>query len=333
MKGLLISVKCFLARMSATYQASPPPQQDTTSHAECRYYAQNISFSLCFYRTVKQLNQSTNMEVLAKSDADATNAVANAVPSSAPAAVANEFGDDDEFASFDMEAALSSTPENIPPNTDSTPAKRIHDGNSCSSREEKRFKTPNGPTDSSDNNDNESPEPDLTTLSPSLETALQQSLRQHFSHSTFRPGQLPILQAILNQRDACVFWATGAGKSMCYQLPPLHLHQVGVVITPLVSLMMDQVNKLNASRADGKMVATYLGSAQKDASMEQRVMQGEFRLVYVTPEKLVNGSFLERLSGMHGRGGKGTVCLFAVDERLVNLFVCLCIAHYFHFDF
>jgi hypothetical protein len=256
----------------------------------------------------------------------------NEADATATAAAANnsefdEFDDnDDEFASFDMEAAISSTPitkeENAHPNmmsqnshsTQKTPAKRpLEQQSSNCSSSDKRSKTPEGAATPESSTQDDSFVFEETSIPPQFQFELESSLLKHFGHSSFREGQLKIIHSILQNRDACAFWATGAGKSLTYQLPPLHLNQVGVIITPLVSLMMDQVAKLN-SRG---IAAAYLGSAQRDASVEGRVMKGEFRLIYVTPEKLVGGTFLESLGRMHDGGGSGRVCIFAVDERLV----------------
>ena len=258
----------------------------------------------------------------------------NAAAGKSTAATANndEFDeyDDEEFASFDMDAAIKGSSlrmENMHPNHDmsqtnaaavpnNTPAKRMADPPTEGSTE-KRYKTPEGEEDAQDCelSPNETLEID-EEIPPQFTSSMTNSLSAYFKYNTFRPGQLTIIHSVLNNRDACAFWATGAGKSLTYQLPPLHLHQVGVVVTPLVSLMMDQVSKLNASQ--GKEVAAFLGSSQKDQSVENRVFEGEFRLVYVTPEKLVGGIFLERLQRMHLGGGKGRVCVFAVDERCVD---------------
>lgn len=128
------------------------------------------------------------------------------------------------------------------------------------------------------------------------------TLEKYFGYSQFRPGQLEVIRAVVEEgRDVAVFWATGAGKSLCYQIPALLLpssedsapsQSTTIVISPLISLMQDQVAKLNAlmttrSGEEETMLAAYLGSAQMDASVEDQAMRGEYRLVYMTPEKFV----------------------------------------------
>jgi len=76
--------------------------------------------------------------------------------------------------------------------------------------------------------------------------------------------------------------------------------------------MQDQVSKLNGRT--GNPVATYLGSGQVDPDAERRALDGEYRLVYVTPEKLCQGGFAERLANLHQSRPGGAICLFAVDE-------------------
>eukprot|EP00929_Paragymnodinium_shiwhaense_P001356 TRINITY_DN101584_c0_g1_i1.p1 TRINITY_DN101584_c0_g1~~TRINITY_DN101584_c0_g1_i1.p1 ORF type:complete len:903 (-),score=223.70 TRINITY_DN101584_c0_g1_i1:336-3044(-) len=137
-------------------------------------------------------------------------------------------------------------------------------------------------------------------------------LKQYFGHEEFRPGQREVVQAAVAGKDVAVFWTTGAGKSLCYQLPALQQGKTVVVVSPLISLMQDQVTKFNATvgTCSGDHRACLLGSAQADPQVETDVVNGKYRLVYLTPEKLT-GSFLGRLQNLHSRQG---LSLLAVDE-------------------
>ena len=148
------------------------------------------------------------------------------------------------------------------------------------------------------------------TVKPLLTRALKQTLQKYFGYSNFRSGQLEVIQASLAQRDVGVFWATGSGKSLCYQIPALHTGHIAVVVSPLISLMEDQVHKLNG--LSEQPLATFLGSGQVDASMEERAMDGEFPLVYVTPEKMLSMNFLDRLAHLHKH--KNRLSVIAIDE-------------------
>ena len=134
------------------------------------------------------------------------------------------------------------------------------------------------------------------------------SLLRFLGYDEFREGQEEVVNAVLAQRDVAVFWATGRGKSLCYQLPALHTGKTAVIVSPLVSLMQDQVTKANYQQ--GSEVAALLGSAQLDPSVERRAWDGGFPLLYVTPEKLACGG-IERLVQMHQAG---KLLLAAVDE-------------------
>jgi len=137
------------------------------------------------------------------------------------------------------------------------------------------------------------------------------TMQKYFAHSSFRPGQLTVLHSLLAKgNDACVFWATGAGKSLTYQLPPLHRNQVGIVVSPLISLMQDQCAKLNGLGFGD--IATFLGSSQSDPRAEEKALNGEYRLVYVTPEKLTSDGFSDKLAHLHQF--VATICLVAIDE-------------------
>lgn len=141
--------------------------------------------------------------------------------------------------------------------------------------------------------------------------ALEKTLLTHFGFEGFRAGQLEVIQAACSGRDSCVFWATGAGKSLCYQVPALHEDgRIVVVVSPLISLMQDQCIKLNQTVGmGGRKIATFLGSAQFDPHAERDAWAGRIPLVYLTPEKLV--SSVQRLKQLRD-GGK--LALVAVDE-------------------
>ncbi|XP_021374191.1 Werner syndrome ATP-dependent helicase-like isoform X2 [Mizuhopecten yessoensis] len=108
------------------------------------------------------------------------------------------------------------------------------------------------------------------------------TLKQYFGYSKFRPMQWKIINSVLNdRRDTCVIMATGHGKSLCYQYPPLYTGKTTVVISPLISLMQDQVMRLKVANIE----ACFLGSAQKNmAQIKTEMMRGKYRLVYITPE-------------------------------------------------
>lgn len=130
-----------------------------------------------------------------------------------------------------------------------------------------------------------------------------------FGFSTFRDGQEQVVSASLKGQDTAVFWATGMGKSLCYQIPALFSRKPAFIISPLISLMQDQCVKLN--NICGQHVATFLGSAQKDSQIEIRAMRGDFLLVYLTPEKATSAGFLDSLANLHSCYG---ISLVAVDE-------------------
>lgn len=144
--------------------------------------------------------------------------------------------------------------------------------------------------------------------------ALSRTLHQYFGYTSFRPGQRGVIEAVLSGRDTCVFWATGAGKSLCFILPALlDRRRVVVVVSPLISLMVDQAAKINATIGGSAStpLATYLGSAQADAGEEAAALSGERPVVFLSPEKVMDGSTVPRLDALRR---SGRLALIAIDE-------------------
>ena len=139
----------------------------------------------------------------------------------------------------------------------------------------------------------------------SLEDA-RAALRQHFGFPDFRPGQTEAVESVLQSQDTLVVLPTGGGKSLCYQVPALMLPHLTVVISPLISLMKDQVDALTRRGLPATFVNSSLTSTQV-ADRLARAQRGEFKLLYVAPERFDVGSTAERLKGTG-------VSLLAVDE-------------------
>ena len=134
----------------------------------------------------------------------------------------------------------------------------------------------------------------------------QKLLKRYFGYDEFRPGQQEIIDKILNGEDVLAVMPTGAGKSLCYQIPALLLRGVTIVISPLISLMKDQVDALSQAGIRAAYVNSTLSSAQQDAVMKN-AQNGEYKIVYAAPERLETGSFRELV-------GKLDVSMVAVDE-------------------
>src|SRR5213083_437572 len=136
---------------------------------------------------------------------------------------------------------------------------------------------------------------------------LDAALGEHFGFPAFRRGQREAVEAALAGRDVLVVMPTGSGKSLCYQLPALMRADLTVVVSPLVSLMQDQVEA--ARRVAPGRVA--LINAQQDAAVNRRALdaavRGDLRLLYVAPERFSSPGFVERLRGAR-------IGLFVVDE-------------------
>ncbi len=131
-------------------------------------------------------------------------------------------------------------------------------------------------------------------------------LRQFFGFSSFRPMQEEIIDSVLQRRDTFVLMPTGGGKSLCYQLPALLLDGLTIVVSPLIALMKDQVDALTESGIPATFLNSSIASSESSKRLG-RLFKGEYRLLYVAPERLMSDGFLEIL-------GKLPIAMMAVDE-------------------
>ena len=117
-----------------------------------------------------------------------------------------------------------------------------------------------------------------------------EALRQVFGHSAFRPGQEALIDAISQGRDALGIMPTGAGKSACFQIPALTREGVTLVISPLISLMKDQVAALKQAGVPAAYINSALTPGQCSLAL-QRAAQGQYKIIYVAPERLLTAGF------------------------------------------
>ena len=140
------------------------------------------------------------------------------------------------------------------------------------------------------------PEPDLLT-----------PLRRYWGYDAFRPLQERIVRSLLCGRDTCVVMPTGGGKSLCYQLPGAMLpKQTVIVVSPLIALMQDQVAQLTQMGIPSALLNSSLAAGQQ-AQVIQKARAGEYRLLYLSPERLARADTLDWLQGI-------PVSFFAIDE-------------------
>ncbi len=137
-------------------------------------------------------------------------------------------------------------------------------------------------------------------------TSIQETLQQVFGLQSFRPHQQEIIRQVLDGRDAFVLMPTGGGKSLCYQLPALHREGLGIVVSPLISLMKDQVDALQGNGVRAAMYNSNLGAAEA-RDVLARLHGGELDLLYVAPERMMRPGFIHSLESLE-------VGLIAIDE-------------------
>jgi ATP-dependent DNA helicase RecQ len=136
--------------------------------------------------------------------------------------------------------------------------------------------------------------------------ALKRLMRGTFGLSEFRPGQQDVIDAIVEGRDTVAVMPTGAGKSLCYQLPALHLPGTTVVVSPLIALMKDQCDKLRELGVAAHVVNSTVPASEIAATLDA-IRDGGVEFVFATPERLEDRSFLDTLRATN-------IDLFVVDE-------------------
>ena len=131
-------------------------------------------------------------------------------------------------------------------------------------------------------------------------------LKQYFGYDEFRPGQKEIIQKVIDQENVLGIMPTGSGKSICYQLPSLLLDGLTVVVSPLISLMKDQVDAANQLG----IPATFINSSldgYETARRFQEIDRQQYRLLYIAPERFIMSDFIQAMN-------RWNVCMIAIDE-------------------
>jgi ATP-dependent DNA helicase RecQ len=149
----------------------------------------------------------------------------------------------------------------------------------------------------------------MPSLLDSSAGGLQQVLERYWGYTTFRPLQREAMDAIVNGRDSLVVMPTGAGKSLCFQAPAMLGTGLAVVVSPLISLMKDQVDTLVGNGVAAACYNSALAADQK-ASVAAGLREGRYRLLYVSPERLAG----EGSDGFLAMLGRCQIAFMAVDE-------------------
>ncbi|EGR0315933.1 ATP-dependent DNA helicase RecQ [Vibrio parahaemolyticus] len=134
----------------------------------------------------------------------------------------------------------------------------------------------------------------------------QRVLEEVFGYQTFRDGQQEVIESAVKGKDSLVIMPTGGGKSLCYQIPALVRSGITLVISPLISLMKDQVDQLKANGVAAECVNSTM-SREELLSVYNRMYSGQLKLVYVSPERVLMRDFIERLENL-------PLAMIAVDE-------------------
>lgn len=134
----------------------------------------------------------------------------------------------------------------------------------------------------------------------------EELLQKHFGYDSFRPSQEEIISHILNFKDCLGIMPTGAGKSICYQIPAMIFPGVTVVISPLISLMKDQVDSLNEVGIPSTFINSSLSGSEYSQTI-QNIYNNVYKIIYIAPERLLSDSFLDMLNHLD-------ISMVAIDE-------------------
>ena len=134
----------------------------------------------------------------------------------------------------------------------------------------------------------------------------KEALKAVFGYDSFRPGQESVINAVLEGRDILAVMPTGAGKSLCYQVPAMLLSGITLVISPLISLMQDQVNTLNEAGVDAAFINSSLSEKVINETFKNAV-NGYYKILYVAPERLMSEGFMSLAKSIE-------ISMITVDE-------------------
>jgi ATP-dependent DNA helicase RecQ len=135
---------------------------------------------------------------------------------------------------------------------------------------------------------------------------VQSILKSYWGYDAFRPQQLAVINAVLEQKDTLALLPTGAGKSMCFQIPTLYVDGICLVISPLIALMQDQVKDLQSKNISAIALGGHLSEEAQYEVMEA-AKRGKYKFIYCSPEKLAQKQFQDDLAQVN-------ITLFAIDE-------------------
>ncbi|HKG22289.1 MAG TPA: ATP-dependent DNA helicase RecQ, partial [Blastocatellia bacterium] len=136
--------------------------------------------------------------------------------------------------------------------------------------------------------------------------ALKDTLQDTFGLEQLRPGQEQVIRSMMEGRDTLAIMSTGAGKSLCYQLPALHLEGTTVIVSPLISLMKDQVEKLSELGLDVAQLNSALSEREQNESLDL-ITRKKSEFVFATPERMADQQFIDTLK-------KNKIDMFVIDE-------------------